>query len=754
MPVVGIMSASGTEVLRTAWELCTRGRFDDAQRTLSGHLERSPEDVDAWTLLAKLCLQRRDHMRAMAAAGNATRLQPTHAEALYTLGRAHRANGTLKAAEECYRRALAAAPDHAGILTSLGVLLRARGQTDEAIALYRRALAVNPNHAEAANNLGNALAAIGAADEARQLHGLGRPVLAAQLAELRRTVDALLAAGKQEDARTVLSDALRIAPQDPDLWLNAGKLDCALGRDQTGLDCVEEAARLDPNSIEANEIARNICVAGGLYERAVHYSDRMLELSPTPDIVVTKQLLLPCIQQSRESIRETRARYAQGLAEALSSDTPLQGPAAVPGKTSFFVASHTAFYLAYHGENNRELQIDLARMYLKRMPELAVTAEHCSRAERRPGRLRVGFISRFLCKHSIGATTRGLIDRLSREAFEVYALRITPAVDDETTQLIRASADHAVDLEVDLAKARRQIAALELDVLFYQDIGMEPRSYLLAFARLAPVQCLSFGHPDTTGIPTMDYFVSNDLFEPAGAQAHYSEELFLLQDLPTLAYYYKPRLPKAPVSRERWGFTTAETLYVCPQTLFKVHPEFDELLQGILMRDPNAVPVFIDGSFKEWSESLRARFRRAFPAAAHRIRFVPRQSYAAFLELLAVADVILDTPHFNGMNTSLEAFALGKPVVTWPGTMQRGRHTQAMYRKMGLLDAIAADARSYVDIAVRLGTDRAYARSFSERILAKNSALYEDPRVVREFERFFLEAVGRRRLRGAEHGSH
>jgi predicted O-linked N-acetylglucosamine transferase (SPINDLY family) len=244
----------------------------------------------------------------------------------------------------------------------------------------------------------------------------------------------------------------------------------------------------------------------------------------------------------------------------------------------------------------------------------------------------------------------------------------------------------------------------------------------------------------------MDYFVSNDLFELGDAQEHYSEELFLLRDLPTLAYYYKPRLEGVP-SRERFGFAADETLYLCPQALFKLQPDFDELLEGILLRDAKAVVVLIDGTFEGWSESLRARFRSSLPAVAHRVRFVPRLSYQAFLELLAVCDVILDTVHFNGMNTSLEAFAMGKPVVTLPSAMQRGRHTQAMYRKMGVLDAIASDAESYVNIAVRLGTEPAFAQSLRAKILAQNAALYEDVRVVREFERFFLEAVERQRMR-------
>jgi protein O-GlcNAc transferase len=719
-----------TDATSRAWQLCAQGALNEARPLLVEQLTRSPEDIEAWIILAKLEYQQRDQARALAAAENAALLDPHHPEAQYILGRIRRARAAPAAAEACYRRALAVTPDNPDILTSLGVLLRERGRTEEAIAVYERVLEIDPNQLPAANNLRNAVSSLNTC----------------------RAAEGFLAAGRHGDARAALVDGLRIAPRDPALRLAIGKLDCARGRAQFGLEYVEEAARLDPDSWEANEIARRICAAAGLHERALRYGGRVMALAPTEEVSVANRLLLRCIQQSPQTIRETRERYGQGLADSLVSDAPLGMPSDVIGRHTFAVASHSAFYLAYHGENNRALQMQLARLYLERMPGLAITAAHCELQERRPGRLRVGFISRFLRKHSIGMTTRGLIDRLSRERFEVYALRITPSGEDAVTKAIRASADHAVDLSPAFALARDQIAALELDVLFFQDIGMESTSYFLAFSRLAPVQCVSFGHPDTTGIPTMDYFVSNDLFETENAQAHYSERLFLLKDLPTLAYYYKPPLPKVPPPREKFGFREGETLYVCPQTLFKLHPDFDALLDGILVRDPSGIVILIDGAFKEVSEQLRARFRRTL-AAANRVRFVPRMPYGDFLQLLAISDVILDTVHFNGMNTSLEAFALGTPVVTLPTQLQRGRHTQAMYRKMQILDCIAMDSRQYVDIAVRLGTEPAYARELRGRILAANHVLFEDRRVVEEFERFFVTALDERLPRGCVQGA-
>ena len=98
---------------------------------------------------------------------------------------------------------------------------------------------------------------------------------------------------------------------------------------------------------------------------------------------------------------------------------------------------------------------------------------------------------------------------------------------------------------------------------------------------------------------------------------------------------------------------------------------------------------------------------------------------------------MLDTIHFNGMNSSLEALATGTPVVTLPTSLQRGRHTQAMYRTMQMQECIAASAEEYAATAVRIGTDSDYRRHLQQTILERNEILYCNRAVTREFERFF-----------------
>jgi predicted O-linked N-acetylglucosamine transferase (SPINDLY family) len=119
------------------------------------------------------------------------------------------------------------------------------------------------------------------------------------------------------------------------------------------------------------------------------------------------------------------------------------------------------------------------------------------------------------------------------------------------------------------------------------------------------------------------------------------------------------------------------------------------------------------------------------------VHFLPRQSGADFASLIDACDVMLDTPHFNGMNTSLEAFALGVPVVTSPTELQRGRHTTGMYRKMGFMECVAQTGEDYVRLALRLGRDTDYRRHVRGEIRQRSEALFEDRRAVEQFERFF-----------------
>lgn len=268
---------------------------------------------------------------------------------------------------------------------------------------------------------------------------------------------------------------------------------------------------------------------------------------------------------------------------------------------------------------------------------------------------------------------------------------------------------------------------------------MDPLCYFLAFARLAPVQCVGWGHPVTTGIPTIDYFLSARAAEPADAQSHYSERLICLDRLP--AYYVRPDAGIAALSREQLGFPQRAHIYACPHSLFKFHPDFDAILAQLLRRDPDALIVLIAGIHPNWTRTLAARIAAAGPDVSNRIVFAPRISQRDFIRFLKVADVLLDPLHFGGGNTSYEAFAAGLPIVTYPGEFMRGRVTMACYEQMGMGDLIATDPRQYLDLAIRLACDADWRSAMRAKIVQRAPILFEDEIAVAELEDFLFAAV-------------
>ncbi|MDO8123228.1 MAG: hypothetical protein Q6364_02470 [Candidatus Hermodarchaeota archaeon] len=398
----------------------------------------------------------------------------------------------------------------------------------------------------------------------------------------------------------------------------------------------------------------------------------------------------------------------------------------------------TNFFLAYHALNDKEIQKIIASFYIDACPDLARTPSNYAKRQKTYDPIKIGIISKFLYSHTIGKLNRGIVEHLSRRKFYVKLFRFQGR-EDHLSRIIDSAADEVVILPTVLTAARQKIAEHPLDILYYLDIGMDSLTYFLAFSRLAPVQCVTWGHPVTTGIPNMDYFISSSIAEPPEGEHHYSERLVLLKRLPI--YYYRPQLSGEPSSREAFALPNDFKLYVCPQSLFKFHPDFDEVLHAILCQDPRALLVLIEGKHEHWTKMLRDRFAGAFPDAIDRVRFLPRMTREDFLSLLMVADVVLDTIHFGGGNTSLEAFALGVPIVTLPGRFLRGRLTLALYKQMGVMDCVARSVESYVNLALRLANDKTWRDEIRAKIRGRADVLYEDMEAVRELECFFEWAV-------------
>jgi predicted O-linked N-acetylglucosamine transferase (SPINDLY family) len=673
------------------------------------------------------------HAEAAELIARAIAIAPKAAVLHNNLGEALRCLGRPEEALACYRRAVALDPGFAEAHYNLGVAAGSRGEQEEAIFHYRRALELRPGYAEALNNLGHALCARGELQEAvRCLRAAieRRPGFAEAHNNLGT---ALLALGLLEEAKEQFGRALGAKPGFALACANLGAVAQEEGRLAEAVERYRRALEMPeaPPGIRVSLAAA--LVEQGRTEEARAAYERALEVTPRDALHVLRACVLSPIAQSRERMLYERSRYAAGLAELAGRKLSIADPARE--------VNSVPFYLAYQGLNDRELQHTLAQIYLRACPSLAYCAPHCdSRAARAPGdKPRLGFVSRVIGRHSVArALMSGLIGRLSREAFSVTVYSFPHPRNRDISQMA-ARAERVVMLPPVLEAARERLAEERLDFLCYVDLGMDPLTYFLAFARLAPVQCATWQHPVTTGIPNVDYFLSSALTEPAGAEEHYTERLVRLPSLPT--WYGRPLTPALPEDRAELGLKEGRIQYVCPQSAAKIHPDFDALLGAILRADPAGEVVLLEAHPAEGTRTLRARFAQTIPDVAARVRFVPRMPSEEFQRFLAAADVVLDPLHWSGGITTFDALAFGTPVVTLPGALMRGRVTCGCYRQMGLLDCVAGSPEEYVALAVRLGTDRAHRDKVRARILERNAALYEKEAAVVEFEQFVRSAL-------------
>jgi predicted O-linked N-acetylglucosamine transferase (SPINDLY family) len=504
------------------------------------------------------------------------------------------------------------------------------------------------------------------------------------------------------------------------------------GAHQEAVTAFEKALALKPEMAEAYLNLGNIYYELGLADKSRQWFERAQLLKPSDGLKIRSALSLPGFYDSQAQIEEARARLAADLERLLTEELRVDDPIEEIGLTPFF--------LAYQGKNDVWLLSLIADLLLKACPALGFSAPHCAEPLPDVGarRIELGFISSYFGReHIVNRSVSGVIAKIPRDRFRVTILHLDGPCDEIRNTL--QAGDQLVKVPYPLPEARERIAAEKLDILFYTDLGLEPWSYFLSFARLARVQCTSGGHPVTSGVPNMDYYLSAALDEIEQAQAHYRERLVRLPD--RAVCYYPAAVPELPRTRADFGLSDERRMYFCPMTPFKLHPATDELFGKLLRADPEGEIVFVLNHQVELWQRLQARFARTIPDVAARLRFLPHQPMPEFVALLRMADVLLDTPAFNGGTTSFEALAVGTPIITLPGEFYRQRVTFGLYKWMDMFDCVARDVDDYVRLALEIAQQPERRAALKQQILARNHVLFGQDAGILEAAQFLLSVM-------------
>lgn len=669
--------------------------------------------------------------RAAAAYETALELDPASPYPAYNLGKLAYRRGDAARAEALLRSAIARKPGFAEASVLLSSLLDAQQRAGEACELLDGAIAARPDYALAHYWRGNALIRLGrpeAALAAYQRAVALEPELAPAWCNLGNVLNDF---GRREEARNALARALALDPASADAEVGLGNVHAAEQDFAQAAEHYRRSVALDPRHAQALVNLGNALKYEGRRAEALACFARALELEPASAQARWSNAMaqIPVMRAAGESLADSRRRFGEEL-EAL--ERWFDASRAAAGAQA--VGIEQPFWLAYQEQDNRALLARYGTLCARLMGEWQ-RLEGLRPAARRGGaRLRIGIVSQYFREHSVWqAIIKGWLRALDPARFELSAFSLG-GTEDRETAYARSRVARFVRAAGGLRHCADAIVAAQPEVLVYPEIGMDPMTQKLASLRLAPVQAVSWGHPETSGLPTIDLYLSAQAFEPEGAQAHYTERLVAL---PNLGCYVEPSaIEPIPPQRGQHEIAAGAPLLLCPGTPFKYAPEHDRVLVEIARRLGACRLVFFAYRSQSLDAILRERLAGAFGEADFQrfVRIVPWQTKAQFHGWLRSADVYLDTIGFSGFNTALQAVECGLPVVTLEGRFMRARLASGILKRLGLQELVAATAEEYIQTAVKLASDRAYREHISREIGKRRGRLFNDQAPIAALE--------------------
>jgi protein O-GlcNAc transferase len=685
-------------LLATAVQHHRAGRLAEAESLYRQILQTDSNQADALHMLGVLALQTGRLPLAIDTISLAIKQNGQVPAFHNNLGNAYAAAGKWQDAEIAYRRALDRKKDYPEGYYNLGRALSAQGKLEEAAEAYRHALTLRPDHAETCLNLSNTLQAQGKLEEAAEACQRALSLKPRLVAAHNNLGNILLAQNRFEAALAAYSRALELQPDLAEAHHNRGLALLNAGRAEEAVTCCRQALSHKPDYVPALLTLGHSLTQCGDAEDAVRSYERALALDPSCGEAMLGRAVaaIPSICPSPTDSASAAERFGEQL------DTLVRWTAANPGQLGAAIGRIQPFQLAYR-------PVDLTAT-LSRYGELAsseATAYWLPREEGVPtsrmgrDRIRILVVSGQVRRHPVWEIIlRGFIAHLDSRQFEVY-LYHTGALADEETSWARRQVACFVQGPRSLAQWVTEIRQARPDVIFYPEVGMDPNTCTLAALRLAPLQIAGWGHPVTTGLPTIDWFVSAELLESPAADQHYREKLLRLPG--TGVYTEFP-----PVQTEQWGGPERRRGVVhfalCQQPI-KFDPQ-DDILIARIAKEVGAAEFWLaTPANMPWTAvRLRERLSAAFRAEGldpqaylRTTTWLPRGQFLSFLQEM---DIYLDLPAFSGYTTAWQAIHCGLPIITLEGSYLRQRLAAGLLRQVGMSEGITSSREQYVTAAI------------------------------------------------------
>ncbi|MBF2052823.1 MAG: hypothetical protein IGS03_05075 [Candidatus Sericytochromatia bacterium] len=607
----------------------------------------------------------------------------------------------------------------------LGLAAEAQGQSKTTAAHFQNALAAGGDPAlwlELARlscESGDYLSACAHYSRAQELQLPFGP------ADRHRQALTLVACGREPEAAEGMPALLAAYPEHSGLWLLQSQIQLALKQPAAATQAAQQALRFSQQQAsragqaeswnQLGRIARqqqDAAAAEAAFEQALvlepgHAAARRnladlyqqslrrqaarqcLLAGQSPGHRWQAAFVLPPVLASQAELTQVQQQLQTDLDTLARQPEPLDDP--------WHNVGRLPYYLPYLGLPEKPLLMQIARTLRRDAPALSASARRSQPLSARPQT--IGLVSGFFRAHTVMDLFGHLLPGLQAQGFEIHCFALMPpAQADTVTQQLQQRAQGFGFVPDDLQPARALLADAQLDILLYLDIGMQPLSWYLAAARLAPLQLLTWGHACTTGLDSLDGFVSDRWLDLPDGQQHYSEPLLRLDQ--NLGQWQPPKtLPTR--QRERFSPIPPNTpWYLCPQTLYKLHPDFDHTLAELVARDPQGQLILIAGRDPAWQQALITRW--APQLDLKRVHWLPPLSRSDYLQLLACGDVMLDPWPYGGGLTLMQALAMGVPIVTCRGSQLKNRIGTSLCLRLQRTEGLAEGPADYVQKALQL----------------------------------------------------
>jgi predicted O-linked N-acetylglucosamine transferase (SPINDLY family) len=397
-----------------------------------------------------------------------------------------------------------------------------------------------------------------------------------------------------------------------------------------------------------------------------------------------------------------------------------------------FIHNFSIYSYTYFGHNIRSLNSLYSTFLRKNLPELTTIYNKPIRKD--PDRIRIGFFSNMIFQnHSVCRDRLGVIKYLCNDLlFDVFLIHYKNTSKEMLHQIIIEKTPYTeIFVENDST-----LLDLSLDILVFPEIGMDSDIYFMAHKRFAPIQINTWGHSETSGINTIDYYISSEYFEEnENAQENYSEKLIQMKSLSTYYYNLDKLFTKQQIDinsiKIQYQLFPSFQLYGIFQNTFKYHPTLVKMIQGILEKNQKA--FFVICVERSCWEEFMDYAEKIIGGNVCRIKMIEKLETRSFNNLMSCMDILIDSYPFGGCNTTLDAFHFNKIVLTLPSKKLNGRFTTGFYKKMKITEPICVSADDLIEKAVYYMKNIDARKKLETKISKRKYLLFQDQESLLEW---------------------